>query len=177
MKDKQTRAFISKAEIAHKRLEQMSMEDCIKFWNEHSGDHYHRFTEIRPMEDEDRWNELAGHLGAWDFFHYLTNSGENFNDSDRFFGYIEDSCEFFSFSTKSELLSYITEDWFIEELMEQGIMASEHSRIWGVLDDYVFESADWFVGDFDGIGTLYMNNVDGYMILFEKGGRILKSDI
>lgn len=30
MKYRATKAFISKAEIAHKRLEQMSMEDCIK---------------------------------------------------------------------------------------------------------------------------------------------------
>lgn len=175
MKDRETRAFISKAEIAHKRLEQMSMEDCIKFWNERSGDHYHRFNEIRPMEDEDRWNELAGHLGAWDFFHYLTNSGENFNDSDRFFGYIEDSCEFFSFSTKSELLSCITEDWFVEELMEQDMSVTEYGRTWEVLDGTLLKDT-WFVGNFNG-GRLFMNNIEGYIIFWEDNGRILKSDI
>lgn len=175
MKDKETRAFISKAEIAHKRLEQMSMEDCIKFWNDRSSDHYHRFNEIRPMEDEDRWNEIAGHLGAWDFFHYLANSGENFNDSDRFFGYIEDSCEFFSFSTKSELLSYITEDWFVEELMEQDMSVTEYGRTWEVLDGTLLKDT-WFVGNFDG-GRLFMNNIEGYIIFWEDNGRILKSDI
>lgn len=175
MKDKETRAFISKAEIAHKRLEQMSMEDCIKFWNDRSSDHYHRFNEIRPMEDEDRWNEIAGHLGAWDFFHYLANSGENFNDSDRFFGYIEDSCEFFSFSTKSELLSCITEDWFVEELMEQDMSVTEYGRTWEVLDGTLLKDT-WFVGNFDG-GRLFMNNIEGYIIFWEDNGRILKSDI
>lgn len=175
MKDRATRAFISKAEIAHKRLEQMSMEDCIKFWNDRSGDHYHRFTEIRPMEDEDRWNEIAGHLGAWDFFHYLANSGENFNDSDRFFGYIEDSCEFFSFSTKSELLSYITEDWFVEELMEQDMSVTEYGRTWEVLDGTLLKDT-WFVGNFEG-GRLFMNNIEGYIIFWEDNGRVLKSDI
>lgn len=175
MKDRETRAFISKAEIAHKRLEQMSMEDCIKFWNDRSGDHYHRFTEIRPMEDEDRWNELAGHLGAWDFFHYLTNSGEHFNDSDRFFGYIEDSCEFFSFSTKSELLSCITEDWFVEELMEQDMSVTEYGRTWEVLDGTLLKDT-WFVGNFNG-GRLFMNNIEGYIIFWEDNGRVLKSDI
>lgn len=175
MKYRETRAFISKAEIAHKRLEQMSMEDCIKFWNDRSGDHYHRFNEIRPMEDEDRWNEIAGHLGAWNFFHYLTNSGENFNDSDRFFGYIEDSCEFFSFSTKSELLSYITEDWFVEELMEQDMSVTEYGRTWEVLDGTLLKDT-WFVGNFEG-GRLFMNNIEGYIIFWEDNGRILKSDI
>lgn len=175
MKDRETRAFISKAEIAHKRLEQMSMEDCIKFWNDRSGDHYHRFTEIRPMEDEDRWNELAGHLGAWNFFHYLANSGENFNDSDRFFGYIEDSCEFFSFSTKSELLSCITEDWFVEELMEQDMSVTEYGRTWEVLDGTLLKDT-WFVGNFEG-GRLFMNNIEGYIIFWEDNGRVLKSDI
>lgn len=175
MKDKETRAFISKAEIAHKRLEQMSMEDCIKFWNDRSSDHYHRFNEIRPMEDEDRWNEIAGHLGAWDFFHYLANSGENFNDSDRFFGYIEDSCEFFSFSTKSELLSCITEDWFVEELMEQDMSVTEYGRTWEVLDGTLLKDT-WFVGNFDG-GRLFMNNIEGYIIFWEDNGRVLKSDI
>lgn len=175
MKDRETRAFISKAEIAHKRLEQMSMEDCIKFWNERNGDHYHRFTEIRPMEDEGRWNEIAGHLGAWDFFHYLTNSGEHFNDSDRFFGYIEDSCEFFSFSTKSELLSYITKDWFVEELMEQDMSVTEYGRTWEVLDGTLLKDT-WFVGNFNG-GRLFMNNIEGYIIFWEDNGRVLKSDI
>lgn len=175
MKYRETRAFISKAEIAHKRLEQMSMEDCIKFWNERNGDHYHRFNEIRPMEDEDRWNELAGHLGAWNFFHYLANSGENFNDSDRFFGYIEDSCEFFSFSTKSELLSYITKDWFVEELMEQDMSVTEYGRTWEVLDGTLLKDT-WFVGNFNG-GRLFMNNIEGYIIFWEDNGRILKSDI
>jgi hypothetical protein len=175
MKYRETRAFISKADIAHKRLEQMSMEDCIKFWNDRSSDHYHRFNEIRPMEDEDRWNELAGHLGAWDFFHYLTNSGENFNDSDRFFGYIEDSCEFFSFSTKSELLSYITEDWFVEELMEQDMSVTEYGRTWEVLDGTLLKDT-WFVGNFNG-GRLFMNNIEGYIIFWEDNGRVLKSDI
>lgn len=174
MKYRETRAFISKADIAHKRLEQMSMEDCIKFWNEKSRG-YHRFNEIRPMEDEDRWNEIAGHLGAWNFFHYLTSSGENFNDSDRFFCYIEDSCEFFSFSTKSELLSYITEDWFVEELMEQDMSVTEYGRTWEVLDGTLLKDT-WFVGNFDG-GRLFMNNIEGYIIFWEDNGRILKSDI
>jgi hypothetical protein len=175
MKYRETRAFISKADIAHKRLEQMSMEDCIKFWNDRSGDHYHRFNEIRPMQDEDRWNEIAGHLGAWDFFHYLVNSGEHFNDSDRFFGYIEDSCEFFSFSTKSELLSYITEDWFVEELMEQDMSVTEYGRTWEVLDGTLLKDT-WFVGNFNG-GRLFMNNIEGYIIFWEDNGRVLKSDI
>lgn len=54
---------------------------------------------------------------------------------------------------------------------------SEHARTWDVVADYDHTEHDWLVGDFDGIGTMYMNNVEGYIVLFERGGRILMSDI
>ena len=54
---------------------------------------------------------------------------------------------------------------------------SEHARLWDVLEQYDHTENDWIVGDFDHIGTLYMNNVDGYVVLFERNRRILKSDI
>lgn len=119
---------------AKERLNKMTLEECINYWNEKSGDHYHRLTAIHPMEDEERWNYLAGEIGAWDFFHQLSNSND-FNDSDKFFGYIEDSCEFFSISTKQELME-LMEDWFIEEfateIAEEDRKAEEQKKTYNV---------------------------------------------
>lgn len=98
-------------------LEDMTMQDCINFWDEHASDHYHRLTCIKPMEDEDWWNYLATKLGAWNLMHYVWNSGEHFNDKDMYFAYIEDDCRFFSFSTKQELIEQVGKDFFIDNLM------------------------------------------------------------
>lgn len=54
---------------------------------------------------------------------------------------------------------------------------SEHARTWDVLEEYNLTENDWLVGDFDRTGTIYVNSIEGYIILFEKKGRILKSDI
>lgn len=55
---------------------------------------------------------------------------------------------------------------------------TKHGRKWEVLKSYEPNaSKDWWVSDFENVGTLYMNNLDGYMVLYEINGTILKSDI
>lgn len=104
---------------ARETLQQMTMQDCIDLWNERATDMYNRLSYIKPMEEENWWNYLSSKLGAWDLMHFVWNSGENFNDSDKYFAYIEDGCEFFSFSTKQELIERIGEDFFIDNLNEE----------------------------------------------------------
>lgn len=104
---------------AREKLQQMSMIDCIELWNERATDMYHQLSYIKPMEDESWWNHLSSKLGAWDLMHFVWNSGENFNDSDMYFGYIEDGCEFFSFSTKQELIERIGEEFFLDNLTSE----------------------------------------------------------
>lgn len=54
----------------------------------------------------------------------------------------------------------------------------KHGREWEVLEQYEPNAeTDWWVSDFENVGTLYMNNQDGYMVLFENTGATLKSDI
>lgn len=54
----------------------------------------------------------------------------------------------------------------------------KHGRIWEVLDSYEpIDLIDWLMGDFDGVGTMWMNNYDGYIVIIERSGTILKSDI
>ena len=180
MKDLKTTAFISKAEWAEKKLKQMTMLDCINMWNEKAVDQYCREMAINAMDCEQWWNTLSEYLGAWDLIHVVLNAGDNFNDTDLYFFYDKDAGYMNSFSTKQELVDKVGKQFFIDQIMEQNIKICEHGRIWEILDEYDLITADgrdWFVGDFDGLGTMYMNNQDGYIVLFERNGRILKSDI
>lgn len=93
----------------------MTLHECIHLWNE-SADQFHQLSKIQPMENEAWWNHLAKELGAWDMMHYVWHSGEDFNDSDLFFAYLEDGCQFFSFSTKQELVEHVGEQFFIDTL-------------------------------------------------------------
>lgn len=53
-----------------------------------------------------------------------------------------------------------------------------HGRVWEVLDSYEpIDVQDWLVGDFDGVGTMWMNSYEGYIVIIERSGTILKSDI
>lgn len=180
MKDSKTNAFISKAEWANNKFSRMTMLDCINMWNDKAVDHYCKYIAMHEMSDEKWWNSLSVYLGAWDLIHVVMHAGEDFNDSDMWFFYDEDAGMMRSFSTKQELIDKVGKDFFIDQLMEQKMNVCEHGRTWEVLEHYDLIDADgkdWFVGDFDGVGTLYMNNMDGYMVLFEKAGRILKADI
>lgn len=53
-----------------------------------------------------------------------------------------------------------------------------HDREWEVIDKFEpREMYDWLIATFDGVGEMWMNNHDGYMVLIEPSGRVLKSDI
>jgi hypothetical protein len=54
---------------------------------------------------------------------------------------------------------------------------SLHGRVWEVLDSFSPNEYAWKVGSFDGVGILWMNNMEGYIVLIEPSGRILKSYI
>lgn len=97
----------------------MSTQDCINYWNKSACDHYCRFWEIHEMGDENWWNQLSEHLGAWNLIQAVLSSGEQFNDSDMWFFYDEDYCHMVSFNTKQELIEQIGEDFFIENLTNE----------------------------------------------------------
>lgn len=53
-----------------------------------------------------------------------------------------------------------------------------HNREWDVIDSFTpKEMYDWLIATFDEVGEMWMNNHDGYIVLIEPSGRILKSDI
>ena len=104
----------SRVQDAELILKSMTLQECIEMWNE-STDQFHQLSKMQPMENEEWWNHLAKELGAWNLIHFVWNSGEDFNDSDKYFVYIEDGCGFFSFSTKQELMGSM-KDFFIDEI-------------------------------------------------------------
>lgn len=106
-------------ERAFETLRAMSFEMCIGMWNESACDHYMRAYEIHEMEEDSWWDWIQKEIGSgyW-YMRYLLQS-QSFNVTDRYFFYDSEISEFFSFSTKQEMLEIIGDDFFIEELINR----------------------------------------------------------
>lgn len=108
-------------EQATNELRSMTFEECINFCDEVNCDHYNRFVEIHEMSDEEWWNDLAEEYGTWQLMIAVLSSGEAFNATDKFFFFNTEEERVYSFSTKQELTELMTEDWFIDNLMNREI--------------------------------------------------------
>lgn len=106
-------------EEAKGRIEQMSLEDLIKLWNDvvaNTEDYMHA---IHEMKDDAWWNELfrknakACRMLVCDLFYSI-----DFNINDKYFFYDDNECYFESFSTK-ELLLERNMDFFVEVLVRR----------------------------------------------------------
>lgn len=63
------------------------------------------------------------------------------------------------------------------EIVSQSEKVYLHDRDWVVIDSFTPRAMyDWCVCIIDGVGSMWMNNTEGYIVLIEKD-RILKSDI
>ena len=142
------------------------------------------------------WEEVANIIAKREGWDDTTDWSEHIYIEIPLVGYDEDAIDgvlVFADGT-IEFHNWSTEDAFnwtshpvevIEEVLnkvservnKKTTKVSEYGRVWEILKDYNFNKNDWFVGDFDNTGTMYMNNVDGYVVLFDKRGRVLKSDI
>jgi hypothetical protein len=65
------------------------------------------------------------------------------------------------------------------EIVKEKETICVYDNTWTVEDEFTptDEKDDWKVASFDGVGDLWMNNCDGYMVLILPNGVILKSDI
>lgn len=64
------------------------------------------------------------------------------------------------------------------EIVSQSEKVYLHDRDWEVIDSFEPKiGRDWEVCFIEGVGTMWMNNIDGYIVLVEDSRRILKSDI
>lgn len=102
---------------AAEQLRKMTFMECINLWNEMTSNHMRSF-EIHEMHDEDWWDYLKGEIDGYWFMRHLLES-QTFNITDRFFFYDSEIQQFFSFSTKQELIEEVGEDTFIEELINR----------------------------------------------------------
>jgi hypothetical protein len=105
-------------EQAKEILNGMSLEDCIKMWNDNAVESYCRAIEIHEMDDENWWNWLTKELGGFWLMDFLLRSESTFNRRDMFFFYDENVNEFYSFDNKEEMFEIIGE-WFIEEIINR----------------------------------------------------------
>lgn len=107
-------------EQAQEKLNGISLEDCIQFYNEHATDHYRRYCEIHETEDDDWWTRLAEEYGAHYLVYDIAGSvkEKTFCPYDDYFFYNGDDCRLYSFTDKEEMMKIIGE-WFIEELINR----------------------------------------------------------
>ena len=64
------------------------------------------------------------------------------------------------------------------EIVEVNETVHLHEREWEVIDSFTPKPGkDWEVCLIYGVGAIWMNNEDGYIVLIEESNRILKSDI
>jgi hypothetical protein len=107
-------------EQAKEILDGMSLEDCIKMWNDNAADMYQRSTEIHENEDDGWWTWLSNELGAYYLVGDIAKSikERKYCHYDQYFFYDENECYFYSFDDKKEMMK-ITEGWFIEELINR----------------------------------------------------------
>lgn len=160
---------------AEKRLKEMTLQEMIDLWND-KVEMYEKTMLIGEMDDVEHWDFLGSELGGYELMRFIINSGETFHEPDDFVFCCSESEQVFSFSTKQGLLEVLDKEWFIQELMLQSQTINKYGRVWeeveGVLlDDY------WLVGNFEGIGQIYMDNVKGAVLLIDKDSKLWKSDI
>lgn len=107
-------------EQAKEILNGMSLEDCIKMWNESAADMYQRSAEIHENEDDERWTWLSNELGAYYLVGDIAKSikERKYCHYDQYFFYDEGECYFYSFDDKKGMMK-ITEGWFIEEIINR----------------------------------------------------------
>ena len=105
---------------AREILNGMSLEDCIKMWNDGAADMYQRSAEIHENEDDEWWTWLSNELGAYYLVRDVLDSSKErkFCSYDTYFFYNEDECRFYSFEDKEDLMKQVGE-WFIEEIINR----------------------------------------------------------
>lgn len=102
-------------EEARKILRGKTLQELIDLWNEDCRSHGMFMSTAHKMSDNSWWNELFRKTSsAWMLINDLLGSGEQFNVSDMWFFWDEDTCSFTSFSTEQEWLETPYEEVFIK---------------------------------------------------------------
>lgn len=64
------------------------------------------------------------------------------------------------------------------EIVKKKEQICVYDNTWTIEDEFTpIDGVDWKVANFNGVGELWMNNCNGYMVLILPNGTILKSDI
>ena len=97
-------------EEARKILRGKTLQELIDLWNEDCRSHEMFMSTAHKMSDKTS--------SAWMLINDLLGSGEQFNVSDMWFFWDEDTCSFTSFSTAQELLETPYEELFIKLIIK-----------------------------------------------------------
>lgn len=142
MSNSETNAFISKAETARAELDKMSIEECIKMWNESveiTSSYKHRT--IHKFEDEEWWDILCIQYGTCYIVGDIASSitDRTFSQHDEYFFFNGDDCRFYSFSEKEDMMKILDASWFIEELMNREDSSTDRDKAVKRLKEMTFE--------------------------------------
>ena len=142
------------------------------FVHEDEDDRFTEFTypPMREMEKSDQFRIKA----LEEFYPAMSDDKEFMSKLVRWVANPANVCPLFPVDVYFLWSDYTWQD-FVDDKPAEVV---KHGRKWEVLKSYEPNaSKDWWVSDFENVGTLYMNNLDGYMVLYEINGTILKSDI
>lgn len=115
---KSLKISIMNREQATATLAEMSLEECIKMWNETYELMHRRNETIHETEDDKWWDRLNSEYGAYYLVHDIAQSvkAQTFCPFDTYFFFNGDDCRLYSFTDKEELMK-ILEPWYIDELI------------------------------------------------------------
>lgn len=97
-------------------LERMTFEEVVKMLNNHIDNDMQisKYSKLHEMDDEDWWKELSDYYGTYFLINSLLSDMSIFNKNDDYFYYDDDTCAFYSFSDKEEIIDFIGEDNLLE---------------------------------------------------------------
>lgn len=139
MSNLETNAFISKAETARAELDKMSIEECIKMWNEGLDTNY-MYQAIHENGDDDWWDCLCVKFDTSSVVCDIAESvkARTFCPHDEYFFFNGSDCRFYSFSEKEDMMK-ILDAWFIEELMNREDSSTDRDKAVKRLKKMTFE--------------------------------------
>lgn len=97
-------------------LERMTFEDIIKMLNNHidNDNQISKYCKLHEIADEDWWKELSDYYGTLYIVNNLLSDRSDFEKYDEYFYFDDDTCAFYSFSNKKEIVDFIGEDNLLE---------------------------------------------------------------
>lgn len=97
-------------------LDRMTFEEVVKMLNSHidNDNQISNYTKLHEIDDEGWWKELSDYYGTYYLINDLLSDRSDFEKQDDYFYYDDNTCAFYSFSSKEEIVDFIGVDNLLE---------------------------------------------------------------